>query len=236
MEKINPITKLVDNFSVRHGSSDEKALAEIYDKKVYLKPKLGFTVEPDDIWADLGVNIGSFSIFSSGVAKSVHGFEAEKKNFEIANENKKRNHRENLIIEHAAIMPDSYDKEFVTLYVNEDEKQAWRHTVFKTNWKTKATLVKAVRFSDAIKGANCVKMDIEGAEIPILMEKPSLSHIKKLVFEWSFDRDRKLKTAREAIAHLETQFERVNYPKLPMFSDTWDNFPFCMNVFCWNPR
>lgn len=233
MKKTNPLTKSIDDFFTRKNSSDEKALAEIYDKRVYLKPKLGFTIDSQDLWADLGVNIGSFSIFCSGVCAHVYGYEAEKTNFEIAVRNMELNKRYNLSLKNLAVVPDSFEKEFVTLYVNNDLKQAWRHTVFQTNWQSKPSLVKTIKFSDAIKNVDCIKMDIEGAEIPILIEKPNLKHIKKLVFEWSFDRDNKIVTAKKCLDWLKTEFPNVRHPKLPTLSDTWDNFPFCMNVFCW---
>ncbi len=220
-------------FDVREGASDHKTLREIFEDKIYSKPSIGFLVQPDDQWADLGGNVGAFSVFAGAVAKRVVSFEAEPNNAAIVKKNLLKNGLDQVEVKHCAVVPDSYSKKSVTLNVCLSPNHFWMHTLMKTNRKTKRVEVPAMRFSDVLAmGFDCLKIDIEGAEIPILKEKPDLSTVRKLVFEWSFDKEPRLQVLREVLAYLKTQFDVVSGAKLSETSDLWTFYPPATNYFC----
>lgn len=230
----HPLTSTSHSFIIRSESSDSKALREIFEDKIYLKPSIKFTVDPEDRWADMGGNVGSFSVFAGSIAKRVVCFEAEPSNAEMCRVNVERNGLAGKVeVLHAAVVPDSCSDAAVTLNVCTDPNHFWMHTLMKTKRKSKQVHVPAVKFSDVIAmGLDCLKIDIEGAEIPILKEKPDLSKVRKLVFEWSFDKEPRLQVLREVLAFLGTQFPVVSGRKVPEFTDLWTLYPPATNYFC----
>ena len=49
----------------------------------------------------------------------------------------------------------------------------------------------------------------------------------------SFDFDNSMDRFKKVIIRLKTYFKLVYHRKLPT-TDTWNNYPFCLNVFCMN--
>lgn len=233
MKITHPISGQKLEFQVRSRSSDSKAVNEIFNKKIYLKPSIGFTVEPDDVWADLGGNIGAFSVFAGSICKQVYCFEPEPNNLQMIDQNLRNNRLKNVHVTRGAVMPASYKKESVILSVCQDPNHFWMHTVFATKRSSRGLNVPAVNFARMRElGVNAIKMDIEGAEIPILSELPDLSWVEKFVFEWSFDKDPRIKTLRDVLSHLRSQFEVVSGRELPAFTDVWNLYPPATNYFC----
>ena len=60
---------------------------------------------------------------------------------------------------------------------------------------------------------DCVKMDIEGAEVEILEKKKEWKGIRKLVFEYSFTLERDMAKFFRIVETLKQSFEVVKYPK-----------------------
>tara|TARA_B100001059_G_C17370876_1_gene349684 strand:+ start:46 stop:396 length:351 start_codon:yes stop_codon:yes gene_type:complete len=54
---------------------------------------------------------------------------------------------------------------------------------------------------------NCIKLDIEGSEIEILKNEHDFSNIKKLVFEYSFTKNRKMTDFFECVDKLSKYFD-----------------------------
>jgi hypothetical protein len=78
-----------------------------------------------------------------------------------------------------------------------------------------------------------VKLDAEGAEMPILEQMMDLPPVR-IVFEWSFDIDPSIKRFDAVIAGLEERYGRVRYGKIPQGHDEWPSawFPACKTVWC----
>ena len=98
------------------------------------------------------------------------------------------------------------------------------------------TTVKALGFNTLIAdGYNCIKMNIEGAEIPILNELETNIGIKKLVFEYSFDMDKRIKTYVEVIERLQTMFKVVKSSRtIPLHLEEFPFYPPNSYIFCSN--
>ena len=101
------------------------------------------------------------------------------------------------------------DKKKMTLYVG-NNKQVWRNSLYK-NWGNEKFTVDCVYFTEVLNDKNlCCKMDIEGAEMPIL-ESINKNLPKKLVAEWSLYIDRSLNRYRLIVDKLKTQYTTVGF-------------------------
>ena len=54
---------------------------------------------------------------------------------------------------------------------------------------------------------NCIKLDIEGSELEILKHDHDFSNVKKLVFEYSFTKDRKMENFFYCVDKLSKYFD-----------------------------
>jgi len=230
-------------FVVREGSSDVKSIDETWIKKAYQKPKLPFTINSGEKWLDLGANIGAFTCYAALKGCSVRAYEPQKDNCELINENLQLNNVLSKVeIIKAAIVPLSQDGKTLNFYESTNPSSYRRHTLYgnylnSSNKKNiKLTTVKAIGFNTLIKdGYDCVKMNIEGAEIPILNELNSNLGIKKMVFEYSFDMDKKIKTYVEVIDKLKTMFKVVKSSRtIPLHLEEFPFYPPNSYIFCSN--
>jgi tRNA 2-selenouridine synthase SelU len=95
--------------------------------------------------------------------------------------------------------------------------------------------VETINFKDCIKSGDCVKMDIEGSEMPII-EKWNIEGVKKMVYEWSFDIDDSILRYKDAIEKMQRYFKIVVFDKYLFKHERWLKtwFPACKNVICQN--
>lgn len=206
---------------MRTGFSDEKVFKEIFLDKIYCKKSIGFDVLQGETWIDLGANCGYFSQFALEIGANVFALDADFENEIII---QKLKSYENFIgYEMAAVVPDSYKQDFVSFYKRKD-KMTWKSSLFRTANAEKVK-VKTIRMSDLLKKFEveiCLKADIEGAEIPILKEMKDFSKIKKMAFEWSFDKEPRVSVLKTVIEKLKSNFKTVYCPqKLDGIHQTW---------------
>ena len=72
----------------RKNTTDEKVIIEILDKKAYKKKKIGFDVEPGDVWLDGGAQIGIFAEYAAiNGCKKIYCYEPEQSNYELLGKN-----------------------------------------------------------------------------------------------------------------------------------------------------
>jgi len=212
-------------FIVRDETSDVKAIEEVYKKNSYQR-KI-FKVQPGERWLDLGSNIGAFSVFAFSKGCQVVSYEAEPDNAEITRNNISLNGYAGEVY-HKAIVADSYPSSSIDLYVSSRPMALRRHSVFPHKKDFVKVSVPTIGFSELLqkhRDYRCLKMNIEGVEIDILKERPDLSGIDKLVFEWSFDKDKKISTLKETLLYLKSQFSYVDMNKKIPNSLTWDFYP-----------
>lgn len=225
---------------VRPGTTDEKVVPEVLVRGVYEKPKLGFLVEPKDKWLDLGGNIGTFVLFclARGVS-SISSYEPEPENFTLLAKNVKENfpNAKNVSLVERAV---SVTKGTMPFYLCKGEYNKYRHTLCpKRGRHTVPVKVEAVVRVIQKSRANCLKMDIEGAEITIL-EFLTLQHyrtlgLRKLVFEYSFDVDKSIPRFMAIIRRLQQYFPLVHYDKVKENELVYNYFPACTLVYCFFP-
>ena len=184
---------MLDNFIYRKNTTDEKIIQEILVKQSYRKKKINFKVDSDDIWLDGGSHIGIFSLYATkNKAKKIYCYEPEPKNYEILTKNVamlNSKHETELQCFNYAVNQTGGTHNF-TIAPN-----TWRHSLM-THYKKELPVVSVNCMSlDEIlskhKDINCIK-DIEGSELEILQNEHNFQNIRKLVFEYSFTKNRKM--------------------------------------------
>jgi len=123
------------------------------------------------------------------------------------------------------------------LYLCKTDYNKYRHTLHPVKGRKTVNIpVQNIHEALSESGCNCIKMDIEGAEIEILeaLKASDYKHngIKKLVFEYSFDVDRSIPRFLAIIETLNQAFTTVFYTKVNPNELTYDHYPPACLVYC----
>ena len=79
-----------------------------------------------------------------------------------------------------------------------------------------------------------IKLNVEGAEIPILQEWRPPSFVKRFVCEWSFDVDPRISTLARAVELLKAGFGNVHVRgKIDWSAERWTHYPPNTHIFAW---
>lgn len=236
-QTLQPYSKGGITFQVRPGTSDVKGVDEVMGGGYRRTRPFRFDVDEGDRWIDLGAMVGAFSAYAaSRGARRVVAVEPDPDHVRIL----KLNAPEAEVV-HAAVVTDA-SLHSVTLNRNDKRGNTWRNSIMRT-WQGGSTVeVPAVHISSLIDSVGsqelCIKMDIEGMEMPILewlIEHPEqLRRVKKLAFEWSFDVDDDLNRFRHVMKTLIAAFPNVAPVKLYEGESNWPKswFPACTTIFC----
>ncbi|MFY7936792.1 MAG: FkbM family methyltransferase [Flavobacterium sp.] len=217
-------------FYYRENTSDLKTFEEVIGRDVYRKK--GMTIKSGEKWIDCGGNVGAFTLLACSLGAKVTVYEPDPNNCKMIEKNLKLNNFEAEIV-CAGLVHNETKK--ANLYVG-NNGNVWRNSMFK-NWNGKGLKVDCVNFDEVIEDGVCVKMDIEGAEMPIL--ENTNRKFKKLVFEWSFDIDPSLPRFWNIIDKLNKDYKIASIGNTAKYEsrdyDVWQKswFPACTNVFCY---
>ena len=218
----------------REGYSDEKTFKEVIGANVYQRKD--FKIKKDEKWMDCGGNVGAFAVLAAKLGAIVTTYEPCPENCRMIEKNLKENNL-NANIVNAALVPGK--EKFVILHTG-NNNQVWRNSLYK-QWRGGNKIkVKAINFDEEAKNFDCCKMDIEGAEMPILENSNYV--FNKLVYEWSLDIDRNLMRLWKVYDKHLTQYKNVFVDKESATAvktrahSTWQSnwFPACTNVYCSN--
>ncbi len=217
-------------FYHREGFSDHKTFAEVIGNDTYQKK--GLKIQPDEHWMDCGGNVGAFTLLACSKGAKVTVYEPDPYNCEMIEKNLKLNGYQ-AEIKQAALV--SNDVKETYLFIG-NNNNVWRNSIVK-KWNNKGLKVPCLNFDDEAQPFDYCKMDIEGAEMPILETTNKV--FKKLVYEWSFDIDPSLPRFWKVI---EKQMQA--YKNMPDIGNTgkfksrdydvWQKswFPACANIYC----
>jgi FkbM family methyltransferase len=217
-------------FFHRENTSDLKTFDEVIGKDVYQKK--GMKILAGEHWIDCGGNVGAFTLLACSLGAKVTVYEPDPNNCLMIEKNLELNNFTAKVV-CAGLVHNEVKK--ANLYVG-NNGNVWRNSMFK-NWNGKGLKVDCVNFDEAVSDGVCVKMDIEGAEMPIL--ENTQRKFKKLVFEWSFDIDPSLPRFWSIIEKLELIYKLGSVGNTAKFQsrdyDVWQKswFPACTNVFCY---
>lgn len=218
------------SFYYRDGLSDIKTFKEVIGNKTYLKKSM--TIQQGERWMDCGGNVGAFTLLACSKGANVTVYEPDPYNCDMIEKNLKLNGFKAEIKQFALVHNDV--KELILFIGNNGN--VWRNSIIK-RWNDKGIKVPCINFDEAAKGFDCCKMDIEGAEMPILENTNVL--FKKLVFEWSFDIDASLQRFWNIIDKLSKMYNLAPIGNTAKYQsrdyDTWQKswFPPCVNVYCY---
>jgi FkbM family methyltransferase len=215
-------------FYVRQGTSDEKTVIEVVKNNTY--EKRGITIEKGEKWVDLGGNIGAFTILAISKGATVTTYEPDPQSYQMILKNLALNNLTSTVINKAVVC---HNKGFDYLSISKTN-QFWRNSLMK-DMGGGTIKVETINFKDCIKSGDCVKMDIEGSEMPII-EKWNIEGVKKMVYEWSFDIDDSILRYKDAIEKMQRYFKIVVFDKYLFKHERWLKtwFPACKNVICQN--
>jgi len=218
-------------FYHRPNFSDLKTFEEVIGRTTYLKK--GLKIKKDEKWMDCGGNVGAFTLLACKAGANVTVYEPDPYNCEMIERNLKLNNFSSQVeIKQVALV--SNEKKETILYIG-NNNNVWRNSIVK-KWNNKGIKVPCLKFDvEALKHTNC-KMDIEGAEMPIL--ERTVKIFDKLVYEWSFDIDPSLERLWNLIDKqkknykIEAQWSDIRYKTRQdlFWQSNW--FPACTDVFC----
>lgn len=213
-------------FHFRKFTTDYQVFKEVILNKCYNKYKNKFN--KDDVWLDLGSNIGTFTCLAGKNCKKVYSYEPEKDNYRLLLDNIKLNNLDNIEPFNIAITEKGIEDK---LYLCNREYNKYQHSLIKKSKKNFVN-IKTKRFKDILSDdINCIKIDIEGSEIEIL-ENNNFDNIKTLIFEYSFSYDNKTKRLINIIDKLKKNFIVKGNISQIYDIDTWDKYPRGKLVFC----
>ena len=217
-------------FFYRDDTSDLKTFEEVVVRDVYQKK--GNKIQNGGHWIDCGGNVGAFTVLACSKGAKVTVYEPDHFNCKMIEKNLKLNGFDAEIVCAGLVHNDA---KRANLYVG-NNGNVWRNSMFK-NWNGKGLKVDCVNFDEVVPDGVCVKMDIEGAEMPILETTNRM--FKKLIYEWSFDIDPSLSRfwsiidKQKSIYNIRFEEHRTCYDdkRESVWQKHW--FPACTNVFCY---
>lgn len=225
-------------FAVREGTSDFKAIKEVVIDGGY--EKKGFSIESGETWIDIGANCGAFCVLAASRGAKVIAFEPDPENASIARANIEANRFSKSIQLHDVGLTEKKEPAEAAFFRHTANGNLWRNGMFR-KWNNGETIkIKTVPVEPYWSKENCVKLDAEGIEMPIL-ERFAEIRLRKLVFEWSFDIDGSISRFEKTIGRLRKTYPNIffndaflAYSKEKGFS-TWQPswFPACRTVWCW---
>lgn len=214
-------------FFHRKGMSDLKTFNEVLGKKVYLKK--GMTINSGEKWIDCGGNVGAFTLLACSKGAKVTVYEPDPYNCEMIEKNLKLNGF-SAEVKQAALVHD--DTKEVILFIG-NSGNVWRNSIVK-KWNNQGIKVPCLNFDIEAASFECCKMDIEGAEMPIL--ENTLKVFNKIVYEWSFDIDGSLNRFRDIINKQKLVYSNLEIQDKRFYEMPDDFIPKnfivpCTNVF-----
>lgn len=147
----------------------------------------------EDTWLDIGGHLGLFAIRmvkQFPKIKKVISYEALPHNVSFAVENIKINGYDGVCeFVQKAILPD--DSPNIEFFISND---SGKHSIIPVRGREVIT-VPGVNINDAIRESGCtaIKMDVEGAEYPLIKAVTDWSGIRMVIVEWHFNAMRSLK-------------------------------------------
>lgn len=137
--------------------------------------------DKNNIFVDIGANIGTYSISLSPYFKKIFSFEPEQENFELLKKNVSVNNCSNIRCDNTAIL----DKEGSFLLSNHNKSPGIHEGTYFIELKegnTKCDLLKNCIPEDDLNKISVIKLDTEGSELLILKNiKPILEKIKPVL-------------------------------------------------------
>lgn len=189
-------------FELREDSLDEYVVREsCYNKCNFNK---------EDVWLDIGGNIGAFAVNYSDKVCAIISYEPDKENIELFKKNIEFNKVNNSILVEKAVI-DNFDTE-VEFFLNV-KKNKGAHSMFVKRGRQKV-VVPSININEVLKEVqpNKIKMDVEGGEYQLIKAIEDWGNIEEFIFEYhiSILRDSNGLKLKELYGILNNNFSYVN--------------------------
>jgi FkbM family methyltransferase len=222
--------------------SDKQAIDEVLVRRAYRRVRSGFDVEPGERWLDLGANIGAFAVYCRSRAATAVCFEPEPGCFRVLTKNAGLGFT---CFQQAVTASKEPTLRFVK---SANPLNHYRGTTLDVQGYVELPPVANFFAGDLAKLSahstgggefSGIKMDIEGAEGPIL-DAWLLPRTKKLVMEYHTSRDSSVQHLKARLNQLKRRFEHVLYPSAydKAIASGAETFRprFDQLIFAWSPK
>lgn len=216
----------------RADTSDERVLKEVLERRCYRRASVNFDVEPGELWLDLGANIGAFAMYCRSRGARAECYEPDPDCFELLKKNAKE-----FSLHRCAV---SGEPKLKTLPWHRAKKEGVhsRNSLLEAgSLKADGEVTNYFAGNFVKKTFDGVKMDIEGAEGPIL-DRWLLPRCSKLVLEYHTSRDASVENFFRRVNQIKKHFVNVAYPpefdrasKLVTFKTFFDRL-----IFAWEAK
>lgn len=137
---------------------------------------------PDDVWLDIGGNIGTFPVHHSTQVKAIHTYEPDTDNLDMLYRNLELNNIKNCFVHAKAVVWD--DRATTDFYLNtKKNKGAHSMLVYRGRTKVSVSCININKIIERIKPTK-IKIDIEGGEYELIKAITNWGGIKALIFEY----------------------------------------------------
>lgn len=193
----------------RPESSDEAIITEVIERRSYRKPSIGFDVEKGETWLDLGANIGAFAVYSKIRGAKAICYEPTSDNFPILVRNASGFQCVQSAVTHQ----------------HDSSIKFWTRNTVRGRFSAKyiyhrGSMMESISNGDPVMVPNTfigdlpavdgIKMDIEGAEGPIL-DLGIIPWCDKLCLEYHATVDKRTETLGRRLEILKQMFSVVCY-------------------------
>jgi FkbM family methyltransferase len=199
-----------NTWNIEHRDEDVPIIREVYHGNQYHSGKIGFGIEKGDHWIDIGAHIGCFSKKVEYYGGTSTAYEPCKDNFEFLNKNIKG-------VTHNVAVGVKADN----VNLKKGSKSYFNKVTGKGN-------TPQVAFESILSEGCCVKMDIEGAELPI-MDQCDFSKIKKMVIAYHTNVDKNRDNLIQRVDRLKQWFTVTHQP---IKQDPMNMFPNEIMIYC----
>jgi FkbM family methyltransferase len=140
------------------------------------------TFTPNDIWLDIGGNIGVFPVKYADKVKYIHTYEPDVDNLELLTKNLQLNNIHNCHPHEQAVVWD--DRKATEFWLN-TKRNKGSHSMFIHRGR-KCVIVPCVNINTILRQtkANKIKIDIEGGEYDLLKAIRNWDAITEVIFEY----------------------------------------------------
>lgn len=238
------VLKFYHRRGIKEQGSDLDAFNEVVERRAYRRVRDRFDVEPLERWLDLGANVGAFAFYCRLRGATADCYEPMPDCFRIL---KKNVGRKGFGLHNAAVTEEK--TETIAIYSSKNPDNHYRGTVTPVQGYIRQRDVVNMNAGFLVACEyDGVKMDIEGAEGPII-DAEHLPKCKKLVMEYHTSRDSSVAHLHRRLEILKAHFNRVHYPRaydLAISEWSLDKSPdgpyanyrprFDQLIYCWEPR
>lgn len=176
-----PLKLAIDSFggfevAYRKNTADEDVIGHSFDNDIFFKGVPEYQPRDGDVIIDMGAHIGTFSLLASSKVGNgkVYSIEASQETFNLLRINVALNKCSNISVHHLAMA----DKDGECTLYHDTVEGNWGHSTVKKlseiNETVKSCALSTFMEMNQIDRCDFMKLNIEGAEFPVLLNTPSI--------------------------------------------------------------